>query len=41
VFSKLPPVAEQSEGKYPDGYPYLINPVEEVIDLAQADISNH
>ena len=42
IFEGLPPLHEDPEGKYPDGYPHLIQPIEPVtIDWSQADVSDH
>jgi hypothetical protein len=41
VFQGLPPMHEDVEGIYPDGYPYLVQPLPDPgIDLSQADVSN-
>jgi hypothetical protein len=41
IFEGLPPVQEDPEGKYPAGYPHLIQPVDTSLDISQADISKH
>ena len=41
VFQGLPPVAEDTEGRIPDGYPFAIPDPDPPLDISKANISEH